>query len=914
MSVFKSSPEILRILRGLNAEVKLVRSAPKTGKTIFGVSVAGAPVRFMEEAALVKALEMPSAKAIETLKAGMAKYMPDMPSAVVKAPETAPKIPTTGMQEIKTFKPYETIKDKQRWFNDNPGEMQRMKSELHMDHLNDTDFTNYITGDNIDYRQLVGTGRKWGKLDKLISGQAKVAGMNQAQVMEAVRGITGKPYKSLAEVNSSQMDRLYKYIRAKNIKGDEEYVEMMLGKIPDAIKAGKSERSVARMFKGFFRSMTGIMKQTPSGAKMAELGNLRREHMGAELSKFYRLSLNPMKDLLKKATKRDLTNFTLAADGRIPIETLPESHRKALYLWQEFTNNIADWARRLNLTVKTSEGKEIPWTMIRKLRYFPHYYPRNLYKDNKWMNGVLQQLRKSASFADKTDSELRAFARKYMIGNREATFGHLEHAREFDMPGWVIDSPLGIMESYARRVVNRLTYAERFGPRGEMSRHLIGKAVAEGADEATLTAFDDFMAGRVDMKGRFLSPETSAQFSRFISNLKGYGYGLRLPFSWIPNMGQTELTAIKFAHHRVAKAVLQIPRKYRRKWAEEVGVVFEGAEYKYLEEIEQVHGKKFAEFVLNKLTPFKKIEEWNREVAAITGKIAAEDWFAALKAGKNVKLNRGRMAELLGETKLTEALKRGSMNISDLKTASFNAVQSTQFMPWGIEMPLWSNSLYGKVFFTLKTFPYQVSRFMYHSVYRQLMKGDFGPGVRLVVGGTIVGEVVRDFSDLIRHGPEGVKNRLSQLGEDPLPLSIGLRVVDNMVAIGTLGLLESAFYGLEFKDIVGQIAGAPVEHIGSIIEQVYAAVKDPLVDIGPYGAEHRETYVQRRLRPLAKKISPALEWLGRGGPLVPVGMEEGLLWKRPEISKRYRGPFLPKARVKRKRKRPHKVPGLKPRF
>lgn len=191
------------------------------------------------------------------------------------------------------------------------------------------------------------------------------------------------------------------------------------------------------------------------------------------------------------------------------------------------------------------------------------------------------------------------------------------------------------------------------------------------------------------------------------------------------------------------------------------------------------------------MTPFRLVEQHNRIVAASAGAdFAARLWKIAQKDTKKGKWAARKLADLGvdASTPLTRA---------DILMAAKKFTDQTQFRSRPENLPAWTTTPWGRVFFQFKQFSYQQARFTLDQTIGELRRGDPLRAGRNLAMFALLGGGMGELIRLLR-------NLLTGREDDPEGME---RVAKAMASAGALGVMLDATQAMERGKELEWLAG-----------------------------------------------------------------------------------------------------------
>jgi len=409
-----------------------------------------------------------------------------------------------------------------------------------------------------------------------------------------------------------------------------------------------------------------------------------------------------------------------------------------------------------------------------------------------WVNWLVE------SGQAKTKDEARGMALRFFRRSRIQRSGSLERIREIDYPFYDPD-PRSVIPAYLIQTLKRLEEAEQFGMKFEKIDAIMGKIrTSKGADTAREVA-------RLVNRARGIV-DTSPAKDRWSYYLRAIQVP-KLAFAQVANIGQNLNTLLQSDLKSFSKGVAYAFTNEGKRRALQTGATLESV-------LRQAHetsgvGAGMPERFL-KWTGFSAIERGNRIAAANVGFEYARSTFLKLQRNTANQVFKQRLEEL--GIKAEQALQRGSLTEYELQRAGQVMAEITQFRGRNIDLPAFSASPEGKVFFQYKSFAYQQAKFLKDRFKKQVEVGNYkGIARDLIVLGTVfpmTGEVIADIRSLVT----GSKRETDALE----------RYFENFLAVGGFGIVSdtivSANYGYLADNLLGPSVGTITEAAQRLVQ------------------------------------------------------------------------------------------------
>lgn len=371
-------------------------------------------------------------------------------------------------------------------------------------------------------------------------------------------------------------------------------------------------------------------------------------------------------------------------------------------------------------------------------------------------NGWIKFLIKSGQAADTT--EARALMQKQTENKVTTKLGtSIENSRAVNNPFYnpFPDevAPLHVMDSLTR-LENISQFGVRYAKAGGVGTPIIEKAVETvratmGKEQAD--AFSQFV--NVAMN-QINTKDTLSQ----IANKVMAFHTLKLTWAQIMNLGQSVTGTILGADVRaLAYGMGKAFTRAGQDVAAESGATLQSV---FNEVVKASSGSSSFSDSWLRTTKFVFTEKFNRTVAANAGVDWATRNFTELMSNPKNTFARQALKEL--GVNVESAIQRGKLTDNDLLKAGYEFAGKTQFKGRPMDLPYFSSTAPGKVFFQFKNFAYQQARFVFHdSLIKEIQQKNFGRATRnLIVLGTVfpmTAEVLADVRSLFTQGRRPTK-------------------------------------------------------------------------------------------------------------------------------------------------------------
>jgi 2'-5' RNA ligase len=553
-----------------------------------------------------------------------------------------------------------------------------------------------------------------------------------------------------------------------------------------------------------------VEREGSGGAEL--MGRVRRATDAGEVSAGKRL-VRLVDAKLNKISREERWNLLDTLEGR--ADPMNKRVLDAYRVARSLSDEIADEAENLDVMIRKSNGERVPFT--RREDYFPHALRGvEVLKSGPVRRDVLENMvrlghaRSAEEATEMLDQYVEFMADRgskptrvlnHMIAtnqaknmadalakllrhrtNRAQRNKNLEYAREIDLPFYDPD-PARVLPSHVVGVSIRLAQVAELGQDNQVVNRLVKQIADSGGNAEWTRAAVDKILGIANK-----AHEKEDRLSGFLRSLQGFKLGLAA----IPNATQTVNTLLETDLPSVAQGLKAVFTSEGRRFAIEAGAAIDPILHESVREM--VSGSRALETYL-KAVGFTAVERANRIIATNAGAVYASRMLAQLKRNPKDKRARAKLTEL--GIDVDAALRRGKLAGDDALMAGKKISDITQFRARPQDLPEFASTPWGKVFFQFKSFAYQQTGFMKRSIYDELKAGHLGRGFRnlLIVASVfpLAGEAVKSLRALIT-GRDREEQGLK-------------RYLDNIAAVGALGLLWDVIEGAQRRKLLDTVAG-----------------------------------------------------------------------------------------------------------
>ncbi len=424
-------------------------------------------------------------------------------------------------------------------------------------------------------------------------------------------------------------------------------------------------------------------------------------------------------------------------------------------------------------------GETVPWQP--RPDYFPHFLDFDaVVKDKARLARAVQDIQVQAQVTEPEAQQI--FNQMRMNSRRE--YGHLEVARHFNFSDYERDG-IKAWSQYVEGALKRLNEAAVFGKKGENAAALVQHIGLTAGDDAAQAAqkYITNVTGHDPVTGIKTNDPNA---SRILTALRSFQVGAKLGQAVIANASQSNMTALITGYGNLAKGFQELQTQGGKDFARLAGATIEQT----MRDLNEALGVgKFGSTVL-KYTGFSKVEQFNRMLAANSGKVFAHDLVAKLKDGATGRAadTYRRHLRALGIEPM-DVIKQGFTLTQDQElSAARSVIARSQFKVRPQELPLYWHGPLGKFVTQFSSFAFKAGKAINDEVVREARQGNYKPLARFLLVTPLVGEVFADAQALVKGG----KDR---------PDNIVARVADNYASIGALGLAWDAFRSTGYGEV-----------------------------------------------------------------------------------------------------------------
>jgi hypothetical protein len=493
--------------------------------------------------------------------------------------------------------------------------------------------------------------------------------------------------------------------------------------------------------------------------------------------------------------------------------------QQALTGWKEIAHEIADRAVRAELETSVYDAAKQDFVKVpfrERDNFFPHTWDWTDLKKAEFREGFIQ------SFAEKqripkTEAEL--LFNKWLRRNIEVKYGHLEHARNFDAPGW--KTTRDVIPSYIERATRRIVQSEQYGKDYAVAQNYIEQIRQQGGDYKAAQVLFDRVVGRDNYD------RTWAQIQ---SKINSWQVATKLTLLSTLNWTQLNNAGLIAGWKGLARTLWRQFANYAemRDFAERTGAILQSTLRMHQKEslsLEGVGGK------VLKLTGVGAQERWLRTLSSNwIADAMNRDMRQLVKNPEKTRLRAElqRKLDYLGlgrDISVDRAVKEGGFSEKQLLDIGYEGTRKTQFLsrPQDVQRILSNPDL--KMFTLFKSFISQQTKLLYDAVIKEGRHGNLKPLAYLVTMFPAAGELAQNIRSLIT-GRDRPDNLLE-------------RIVEDVATVGALGIIFDMLQaaGRSPDGLAMWMAGPTVTTASDLAYGVTQAAKGKLNPLLRFGAK-----------------------------------------------------------------------------
>lgn len=451
-----------------------------------------------------------------------------------------------------------------------------------------------------------------------------------------------------------------------------------------------------------------LRKQGQSGAALAD--TMQEQRMNA------RMLAGSLKQRMIDASQGYDPRFndevrSFLEGGAAPAD--PQAFRFA----REIRNLLDEAANRVSasgITMKMPNGSEVPFRP--RENYFPRYYDFESLGTPEGRERAIRHLLETGQAASQAQAEKMLDMMKSTVRR----VGNLERPRLADLPDYEKDVTKALT-TYIDDFSRRVTQAELFGPKNELATEIMEAIRQEGGDASyAQEVFDLFTR----VKGDDLR-----YASKWVDGVLKYNTITKLDLAALSNVNQSANTGSVAGITHLFNGLLETATNWKQaeSFARKAGVLDDRVTTRSNVGIESA-GRIF-DLVM---TPFQKVENFNRVVAANSAKQYAKGLTEVLQSNPEAK-SAIRQLERLGLD--PEAIMRRGLTEDDILKGSYKFTANTQFQTDVLDVPPGWKTNVGRILTQFKSFSFKQTIFLRDQVISEATRGNFQPLARLLILG-----------------------------------------------------------------------------------------------------------------------------------------------------------------------------------
>ena len=466
----------------------------------------------------------------------------------------------------------------------------------------------------------------------------------------------------------------------------------------------------------------------------------------------------------KKLNENDFLNFGDYVEGK---KMIPKNVEEAVKTWQTIADEISVRAQKYGVKIKNLDGVERVFTPLKK--YYPAFVKEEklaeIFANQTKYRNFLEDM---ALENNTTVAEAHRIIQK-MVNSRADFYGHLERSREAKLPKEFYErDPRKILAQYIHEAYQRLGVVKKFGGKNEKLQNLIQTALEKGEDFEEIQLLTDRVLGMEKFNKDLVN---ISAFARTYQNIT------KLSLVAITNISDISKAFIRTNFFSGMKGLVTSFTKEGKIFSRKAGVLdtqlYEYAKLHHL-------GTTFYKY-----TGFKWTEMEVRRTMALASKNYIKLLYNKLVKNPNNAFVRRRLEQF--NLDYQELLQKG-LTKDDLITGAIKAIGDSQPISL-IDLPYRWQSPTGKLLTQYKPFAYKQWEFAKEFIFKEVRQGNIKPLLLFLLVGQAIGEPVADLKAWAR-GRER-------------PKELPLRMIDNLMTIGGLGLATDFLSNLQYGSYGG---------------------------------------------------------------------------------------------------------------
>ena len=437
---------------------------------------------------------------------------------------------------------------------------------------------------------------------------------------------------------------------------------------------------------------------------------------------------------------------------------------------------VAQRAQRLELTISDPVTREaVPWQA--RPNFMPHF--------TDWDRVMGDKARKTRAITEIQQQETKLQGRavtaveaedilKQMRRHSRQEYGHLEIARRYSLTDHEHDA-IAAHTRYMNDALKRLNEVEQFGPKFEKARDLVAGLGQETGDDASMWMAKTYLE-KVTGKNLY-GEDVNPLLGPLSSAVRGIQTGLKLGQAVIANASQSVMTDMVVGHGNLVRGFQAARTQHGKEFGRLAGATIDQT----MRDMESTIGRNpFANAVL-KYTGFTSVEQYNRMLAANSGRAFAQDLVEKLRTGTpGTGDELKRHLRKMGIEPMDVVGRGYKLTLDEELKAARSVIQRTQFSVRPQDLPLFWTGPFGSLVTQFSSFGFKAAKAINDDLLHEAYKGNFKPLARMALLAPIAGEVVRD----VQHFTKGKEQK-----DRPTGLA---RLADNASGVGAFGLFADA--------------------------------------------------------------------------------------------------------------------------
>jgi hypothetical protein len=561
-----------------------------------------------------------------------------------------------------------------------------------------------------------------------VATEAEVASSHSTKVSPVVKelGIDPRMVDSTPLLTGSDQVPV---LKPEIVAGSRSFVNGVWNRIGAA-----SEAVVSRMGQAGKELAAGIRA-------VRDIPQVRYGEFSADFDQFFKKRVLAVfsKNMYSKAEFIKISEgLTEVLEGRTSSTKLPDG---LVDFVRQKLRVIADEAIRLGMTITNSKGETVPFAS--RENFFPRVVRQEILDglisgDNKVMSQLAEAMvnnRQEANFP--MAFERVKFLRNKIMLNK---FGHLERAREFDLPPQFYDrNSLRVIPEYIKTALHRIEEVRQFGAQGEKALEILSRVRDEGHDaDLARSIFERFTR---------IEPRDTIKLKGF-QGLRNLSAGMLIQAqSTILQSGQVLTVAYEAGFVKAVKGFAKAWTALGEAEAKRAGQVYPTAAMDYVKE---GYGGgygfagKFADKMLA-IEGFTRMDHFFRKVSAVVGKDYIGSLVTKLLKNNSSKEALVELQHLGFDT--DKIIRNKGISALEHNVGAKNFADNTQGAPDVTRLPYWWTSPEGKLLMQFKNFSYVIGKENASMIKRALQTGNITRLGEMAIGMPIAGYAIKSLRD-----------------------------------------------------------------------------------------------------------------------------------------------------------------------